>query len=209
VHTTAPDVSKASAQAFAQTALHAAVQMAEVSTWEENQKIVQEVEWYAELDRRTCLLCVSLDREVFPVKEAPRPPIHVRCRCFLYPYWPEYENWLTKSMGWEKQAQRITRLGTEPRTVHHRDGTTSTAFDGYDVKFGSRHTNYREWMQSMVNSRTPRTWPLQGRPSGRPAFVWSGKASSRLTLFTMRAALAASTGLYFRAMARQSSSVRA
>jgi hypothetical protein len=55
-----------------------------------------------------------------------------------------------------KGAARITRKETKPRTVHHRDGTTSTEYDGYETELVPFKTTYNEWMTSMVNSSDPK-----------------------------------------------------
>lgn len=50
-------------------------------------------------------------------------------------------------------GQRIARKDTEPRTIRHRDGTTSTKFEKLDVDHVPRTTTYKEWMSSMVHSQ--------------------------------------------------------
>jgi hypothetical protein len=60
----------------------------------------------------------------------------------LFPAWPDFD-----------LGQRIARKDTEARTVHHRDGSTSTKYQKLDVDFVPGKTNYKEWMQSMVNSK--------------------------------------------------------
>ena len=60
----------------------------------------------------------------------------------LFPAGPEFEI-----------KQRIARKDTQARTIHHRDGTTSTKFERLDVDFVPGKMNYREWMSSMVNSK--------------------------------------------------------
>tara|TARA_R100001143_G_scaffold62940_1_gene67667 strand:+ start:2386 stop:3240 length:855 start_codon:yes stop_codon:yes gene_type:complete len=50
---------------------------------EENDDVIKGVQWVATLDDRTCPICGSLDGQVFDIKEGPRPPAHIRCRCTI------------------------------------------------------------------------------------------------------------------------------
>lgn len=45
---------------------------------------VQEVEWVAEKDEKTCKTCKALDGQIFPLDAVPDKP-HQRCRCYLRP----------------------------------------------------------------------------------------------------------------------------
>lgn len=47
---------------------------------------IDQVEWLATLDARTCSECGALDRKVFDRDEAPGPPLHPNCRCTLIPH---------------------------------------------------------------------------------------------------------------------------
>jgi hypothetical protein len=50
-----------------------------------NEDIIKATQWLATLDKRTCLSCASLDGKQFPPGSAPRPPLHIGCRCVLIP----------------------------------------------------------------------------------------------------------------------------
>ncbi len=67
------------------------------------------------VDRKTMPLCVSLDGQIFPLKEAPLPPLHFLCRSHLSPIFS----------GIKYEGKRTAILDTEPRMVKHRDGTRS------------------------------------------------------------------------------------
>ena len=101
-----------------------------------------------QLDRHTCELCASLDGQVFPSEEAPVPPLHWSCRCRLAPVftWEDPD---------KPYGERPARMETEPRTVHHKDGTASTVYEGYDAKVIPAKVTYNEWMNSMVKSEDP------------------------------------------------------
>ena len=45
---------------------------------------VEKVMWVTEDDDKTCEICIPLDGEIFPLKEAP-PKQHYHCRCYLIP----------------------------------------------------------------------------------------------------------------------------
>lgn len=73
------------AQAVARTAVnHVSAQAREV-TFGENDDIVKGVKWVSTLDRRTSIICASLDGRVFPVNEGRRPPAHFNCRSTTTP----------------------------------------------------------------------------------------------------------------------------
>ena len=50
---------------------------------------IDEARWEAFLESSTCAICRSLDGRVFKIKEAPRSPAHIGCRCFLLPLLPD------------------------------------------------------------------------------------------------------------------------
>lgn len=55
------------------------------ATWDANRDIIQEVKWVSTLDSRTSPQCRTLDGQVFPLDEGPRPPIHPNCRSTTIP----------------------------------------------------------------------------------------------------------------------------
>ena len=72
---------------------------------------------------------------------------------------------------------RIARIDTEARTVHHRDGTTSTTYEKLRVKFPHADTTYNQWMNSMVHSKDARDVAFAREVLGKTRFnlVKSGK----------------------------------
>ncbi|MBM4300783.1 MAG: hypothetical protein FJ121_04520 [Deltaproteobacteria bacterium] len=156
------DIGARSAQRVLRTALHSAANWAEREMYLANADRFRGFRFQAELDRQTCEYCAFLDSQEYDLKDAPAPPVHYGCRCFLYPVMKDvivdgktvpFED--AAGPAYDKAARRIARLDTDPRTVHHKDGTTSTAYRGYEVKFVDRKMNYRDWMQSMVKSSDP------------------------------------------------------
>jgi len=63
---------------------HTSAQARELA-FEANQRRVAGVQWVATLDSRTCLECLGLDGQRFPLGEGPRPPAHMKCRCTTAP----------------------------------------------------------------------------------------------------------------------------
>lgn len=138
------------------------VNWAEFETFRENSESFKSYRFQAELDRNTCEYCAFLDGGEYTLAYCPQPPVHFACRCWIYPVLKDvmvngelvpFEDALGED--YDKLARRISRLETDPRTVHHRDGTTSTAYRNYEVKFVDRRMNYRQWMESMVKSSDP------------------------------------------------------
>lgn len=71
--------------ALVQTAVQHVASIARESVWSANADIITGVEWLSTLDEKTTEICASLDGEVFPIDEGPRPPIHVNCRSATVP----------------------------------------------------------------------------------------------------------------------------
>lgn len=156
------DIGRNSAMGLARTAINSAVNWAEREVYSENSDRFKSFRFQAELDRRTCDYCAAMDGREYSIEDVPSPPIHFACRCWIYPVLKDvivdgetvpFEDALGPE--YDEVSHRITRLETDPRTVYHRDGTTSTAYQGYDVKFVDRRMNYRQWMDSMVHSSDP------------------------------------------------------
>jgi SPP1 gp7 family putative phage head morphogenesis protein len=141
------------AQALADTAIRQAQGWAETQYHLENRERLKGLRYIAELDRQTCPQCIPLDGKVFKVGDAPQPPIHMRCRCFLQPVFRH--TGLNRYLAKEEKNVRIARIDTEARTVKHRDGTTSTKYEKLRVKFPHAKINYNQWMNSMIKSKNP------------------------------------------------------
>jgi SPP1 gp7 family putative phage head morphogenesis protein len=174
------------AQALADTAIRSAQQWAETQYHLENRERLKGLRFIAELDRKTCPQCIPLDGRVFKVGDAPQPPIHMRCRCFLQPVFrnPGLNRYLAK----QEKNVRIARIDTGARTVKHRDGTTSTKYEKLRVKFPPARTNYNQWMNSMVKSSDPRDVAFAKEALGPNRFklVSSGKLKMNQLFYSGR-----------------------
>jgi len=53
--------------------------------YEANTDIIKGVQWLSTLDTRTCVECMNLDGNVYPVGEMPAIPAHYSCRCTSAP----------------------------------------------------------------------------------------------------------------------------
>lgn len=73
------------AEAIATTATNHVLTQARELTYLENSNVVKGVMMVATLDHRTSEICISIDGDVYPVGEGPRPPFHFRCRTTTVP----------------------------------------------------------------------------------------------------------------------------
>jgi SPP1 gp7 family putative phage head morphogenesis protein len=164
-----------SAYALADTAIRQAHNWAEREYHLENAERLKGLRYQAELDRRTCPQCIPKDNRVYRVKDAPRPPLHLRCRCFLTPVFKNAQ--LNRYLVHHEKSIRIARIDTKPRKVHHRDGTTSTKYEKLRVKFPPARQNYNQWLTSMIKSSDPRDVAFAKEVLGPSRFdlVKSGK----------------------------------
>jgi SPP1 gp7 family putative phage head morphogenesis protein len=142
-----------SAGGLAQNAIRQAYNWAEREYLIENEQMLRGLRFIAELDRRTTPICRSLDGKVFKIADCPLPPLHWRCRSSIEPVFKNVQ--LERYLAREEKSIRIARIDTKPRTVHHRDGTTSTKYEKLRVKFPPARQNYNQWMTSMVKSSNP------------------------------------------------------
>jgi SPP1 gp7 family putative phage head morphogenesis protein len=81
----AMDISRRNAESVVRTTVNHVTTHAKEATYEVNSDIVKKVQYIATLDDRTTIICASLDGEVFPINEGPRPPQHWRCRSTTAP----------------------------------------------------------------------------------------------------------------------------
>jgi SPP1 gp7 family putative phage head morphogenesis protein len=77
--------SRREAEAVVRTAINHTVTQARELTYEENDELIDGVQFVATLDTRTTPQCQALDGKVFKVGEGPRPPIHFNCRSTTVP----------------------------------------------------------------------------------------------------------------------------
>ena len=91
----------------------------------------------ATLDKRTCLVCGASDGKFFKADEAkPQVPLHWKCRCT---YTPVLKDGLIPVSDESYLKERRVQDYDE-RTVHHRDGSTSTKYS-----VGMRRENGCYW----------------------------------------------------------------
>jgi SPP1 gp7 family putative phage head morphogenesis protein len=80
------------AEAIVETSIQEVAGRARDLTWARNSDLVIAVEVIATLDSKTTPQCRSLDRQRFTLEEAPRFPLHIRCRTTTRPVLaPEFE----------------------------------------------------------------------------------------------------------------------
>ncbi len=89
-------------EALVRTSLNHAATQARETFYEQNADLISGVRWLAVLDGRTSAICQSLDGQIFPPGEGPRPPAHPNCRSTTaailkgdpIPPHKSYEEWL-------------------------------------------------------------------------------------------------------------------
>ena len=78
-------VTRRDAEAITRTATNFFANEAKKEFYLANDDIIKQEQFLATLDSRTTIQCASLDGEVYPVGEGPRPPLHWRCRSLRIP----------------------------------------------------------------------------------------------------------------------------
>lgn len=77
--------SRHQAAGIVRTAVNAVSTNARQALFEDNQDVVDRVEWVSTLDTKTSEICAALDGKTFPVNSGPRPPAHRNCRSTIVP----------------------------------------------------------------------------------------------------------------------------
>jgi SPP1 gp7 family putative phage head morphogenesis protein len=106
---------KKDAESIARTSLSSINNAAAEKVYKENSDIVKTETWSASLEvgssgRSTCLACAVNDGRVYPIDEPHiRPPLHIRCRCFML---PNTVSW--RELGLDiDEMQKVARPYTE------------------------------------------------------------------------------------------------
>lgn len=68
------------AVSITRTAVHTVANDARSAYTDANDDIFKEERYTATLDARTTMLCMSLDGNIYPLREGPQPPMHWQCR---------------------------------------------------------------------------------------------------------------------------------
>jgi len=149
---------------LARTLLHSASHYArEKVITERFEDDIKAWKYVATLDRRTCPVCGLDDGRVYPIGQ-PKPvlPRHWSCRCCYVPV-PKDEGLIPDVEGSRPAVKHSAR------TVHHRDGSTSTKFTVDEVEFTSE--TYQVWLKRMADED--------------PAFVRSVLGKRKADLFSV------------------------
>ena len=136
-------------EAISRTFLHAASKQANEAVIERNSDLIDSVRYDAILDGRTCAICGVDDGKVYRLDE-PRPdlPRHLSCRCHYHSMIGKAHNIPPLVMKDGTVLDGRTAHKHEKRTVHHRDGTTSTKFKGKSVE--RTKETYSQWITRQV-----------------------------------------------------------
>lgn len=79
------DLTRKDLDAVCRTALAHSANISRNELYRRNTDLITGVEIVATLDIYTTVICRTLDGEVYPVEEGPRPPFHIRCRTATAP----------------------------------------------------------------------------------------------------------------------------
>lgn len=122
----------------------------------------------AVLDGRTCPICGAADGQEYGLND-PKPslPSHWRCRCVYIPIAVTWRD-LGIDLDEADEGDRTT-VKHSARTVHHRDGSTSTKYTVQEVGSVPAGTTYSEWLRQQLDED--------------PAFVRSILGKTRFDLF--------------------------
>jgi SPP1 gp7 family putative phage head morphogenesis protein len=77
--------SRRQAESLVRTAVNHTHTVARQSLYDSNRDLIKGIQYVATLDNRTTMICASLDGQVFPIDEGPRPPQHMGCRSTSVP----------------------------------------------------------------------------------------------------------------------------
>lgn len=128
-------------ESLARTYMLSASNYANEQVFERNKDIVPRLQYSAVLDGRTCIVCGNDDGKIFKIDGLrPRLPRHINCRCLYIPL-PDWEQIGLPELS-QNNRQRPAVKHSE-RTVHHKDGTTSTRFKVADVEHAG---DYSAWI---------------------------------------------------------------
>ena len=120
------------------------------------------------LDGRTCIVCGSMDGKTYGLND-PKPslPSHWRCRCI---YMMQTATWRELGVDIDEfEGGEETTVKHSARTVHHRDGSTSTKYTVQEVGHFPAGTTYEQWLKRQLQED--------------PAFVRSVLGKTRFDLF--------------------------
>lgn len=79
------EISRKSVGSWVRTALNHIATTARERTYQENDDLIDQVQYVATLDNRTTLICANYDGNIYPIDSGPRPPQHWGCRSTTVP----------------------------------------------------------------------------------------------------------------------------
>lgn len=126
------------ARAVVNTAVQHAATTARMEVAKRNADVVQSVQWLSTIDSHVCVVCRTLDHQIFPVNKGPRPPIHINDRCTM----------LLVTASWAEFSKNITRPAVVNGKVQHVPGNES----------------FYEWLKTQPRSFIDQTLgPVRGK----------------------------------------------
>jgi len=118
------------AEALVRTSAMAVNNAAQLALWKENANSLDELQWVATLDPKTCLVCGVLDGQTWPINDTHEvPPAHWNCRCCTVPI-PKM---------WDELGIKMP-VGQRPTSTDTANGTVSG------------DTTWESWLGSLSKS---------------------------------------------------------
>lgn len=108
------------AENIARTATTHVAAHAREATYQANTSLLNGVQWVSTLDTRTCVVCGSLDGQLFPVGEGQRPTAHWSCRCTTIPVLKSWKE-LGVDVSEMSPGQRASFDGLVPGDLTYED----------------------------------------------------------------------------------------
>lgn len=103
--------------------------------YQENQSVVKAWRFTATLDRRTTVICASLDGQIFSLGTGPMPPRHYQCRSSSTPILKSWEE-LGYSASELPASTRASMDGQVPDTITYQEWLKKQAADVQDDVLG-------------------------------------------------------------------------
>lgn len=138
---------------------------AQQATYEANKDLVKRVRWNSVLEnssrsgRGTCLFCLSMSDQEFPVDNAPPCPAHPRCRCGYLPVLPKISD-IPGLENWES-VENVYK----PYTKRDLSKRIDTGRRNTILEVGFHDGNYESWMKTrskkfQINALGPSRYEL-------------------------------------------------
>jgi SPP1 gp7 family putative phage head morphogenesis protein len=148
------------AEAIVRTMVNHVSTQAREQTYRENGDVISGVQWVSTLDTRTTPICISLDGQVFPIDEGPRPPAHPNCRSTTVPVTKSWKELGIKASE-APESTRASMDGQVPESVTYGEWLDEQSTERQNAVLGPGKA--RLWRAGKIDAQDLAT------RTGRPA----------------------------------------